>query len=85
MIDGGNLLGKLRQIDALDPAHVGKRGELVEISADRLLLTEDFIESFDHKNLSAEAGFRDVLGEIQLGFRRLRVDFCQIGFRYSDG
>ena len=85
LIDGGNRFGKLSQIDTLDPPHVGKRGELVEISADSLLLTEDFIESFDHKNLSAEAGFRDVLGEIQLGFRSLRVDFYQIGFGYSDG
>ena len=85
LIDGGNRFGKLSQIDTLDPPHVGKRGELVEISADRLLLTEDFIESFDHKNLSAETGFRDVLCEIQLGFRRLRVNFDQIGFGYSDG
>ena len=85
MIDGGNRLGKLGQIHASHSTHVGKRGELVEISADRLLMTEDFIESFDHKNLSAETGFRDVLGEIQLGFRRLRVDFLKVSFGYSDG
>ena len=75
LIDGGNRFGKLSQIHASHSSHVGKRGKLIEISADSLLLTEDFIESIDHKNLSAEAGFRDVLGEIQLGFRRLRVDF----------
>ena len=85
MIDGGNRLGKLGQIHASHSTHVGKRGELIEISADRLLLAEDFIESIDHKNLSAETGFRDVLCEIQLGFRRLRVNFDQIVFGYSDG
>ena len=85
MIDGGNRLGKLGQIHASHSTHVGKRGKLIEISADRLLLTEDFIEPIDHKNLSAEAGFRDVLGEIQLGFRSFCVDFHQIGFGYSDG
>ena len=85
LIDIGNRLGKLGQIHASHSSHVGKRGELVEISSDSLLLPEDFIESVDHKNLSAEAGFCDVICEIQLGFCRFRVDFYQISFGYSDG
>ena len=85
LVDSGNRLGKLGQIHAIHSAHVGKSGELVEISSDSLLLTEDFIESVDHKNLFAETGLRDVFSEIELGFCRLRVDFDQIGFGYSDG
>ena len=59
------MFGKLSQIYASHSAHVGEHGELVEISSDGFLLTEDFIQSFDHKNLSAEAGSGDILSEIQ--------------------
>ena len=65
----GVLISRFFETYDINSAHIAKHSQLIEISTDGLLLTEDFIEAIDDDDLSAEACFGNVVREGQPSLR----------------
>ena len=74
--------GELFEIGALYPAHPTEDCQLVEIVADRFLLTEYIIEAIDYSDRLVQSRHCHKLGEVLIcsvcfSFDRVVVRFCE--------
>ena len=53
--------GERRAIDRLDSAHIGKKSQLIEISAYGFLFLQYLVKSVDDDNLLTETGTGDIV------------------------